>query len=72
MARQQLRRHIEGVISRFEPRLRNVKVTLETSAQSDRNLRFRISALLVVDPVSEPVTFDTFFDVSRGEYLITK
>jgi len=72
VARQQLRRHIEGVISRFEPRLRNVKVTLETSAQSDRNLRFRISALLVVDPVSEPVTFDTFFDVSRGEYLITK
>jgi hypothetical protein len=26
----------------------------------------------VVDPVSEPVTFDTFFDVSRGEYLITR
>jgi type VI secretion system protein ImpF len=72
MVRQQLRQQIEKVISRFEPRLRNVKVNLENSTKSERNLRFRISALLFVDPVVEPVTFDSYFDVNRGEYLIAK
>ena len=72
MVRQQLRQQIERVISRFEPRLKNVKVNFEKSIENERNLRFRIIALLVVDPVTEPVTFDTYFDVSRGEYLISK
>jgi type VI secretion system protein ImpF len=72
MVRQQLRQQIEKIISRFEPRLKNVKVNLEMAAQNERNLRFRITALLVVDPVTEPVTFDTFFDVSRGEYVISR
>lgn len=72
MVRQQLRQQIERVISRFEPRLKNVKVNLEMSSQSERNLRFRISALLVVDPVSEPVTFDTYLDVTRGAYAVSE
>jgi type VI secretion system protein ImpF len=72
MVRQHLRQQIERVISRFEPRLRNVKVDLEKSTQNERNLRFRITALLVIDPVTEPVTFDTYFDVGRGEYFISK
>ena len=72
MVRQQLRQQIERIISRFEPRLKNVKVNLEMAAQNERNLRFRITALLVADPVSEPVTFDTYFDVSRGEYVISR
>ena len=72
MVRQQLRQQIEKIISRFEPRLKNVKVNLEMAAQNERNLRFRITALLVADPVTEPVTFDTYFDVSRGEYVISK
>ncbi len=72
MVRQQLSQQIERVISRFEPRLKNVKVNLEMSSQSERNLRFRISALLVVDPVSEPVTFDTYLDVTRGAYAVSE
>ena len=72
MMRQQLRQQIERVIARFEPRLRNVKVSLEASTKSERNLRFRINALLFVDPVMEPVTFDSYFDVNRGEYLIAR
>ena len=72
MVRQQLRQQIEKIISRFEPRLKNVKVNLEMAAQNERNLRFRITALLVADPVTEPVTFDTYFDVSRGEYVISR
>jgi len=70
--KQQLRQDIERAIAQFEPRLRNVTVQLEMSNQKERNLRFRITALLVVEPMAEPVTFDTYFDVSRSEYRISR
>lgn len=70
--KQQLRQDIEKTISRFEPRLRNVTVQLETQDPGQRNLRFRITGMLVVDPVTEPVTFDTYFDINRGQYIISK
>lgn len=70
--KQRLRQDIEKTISRFEPRLKNVSVHLETTAQNKRNLRFRIKGLLVVEPVAEPVTFDTYFDVNKGEYIISR
>ena len=70
--RQQIRQEIERVIATFEPRLRSVSVRLDTSAGNERTLRFRISALLVVDPVTAPVTFDTCFDINRGDYIFTR
>jgi type VI secretion system protein ImpF len=70
--RQQLRRDIEKTIALFEPRLRNLTVKVDTPTEKERNLRFRINGLLVIEPVMEPVTFDTYFDVSRGEYIISK
>ncbi|HZX48672.1 MAG TPA: type VI secretion system baseplate subunit TssE [Nitrospirota bacterium] len=70
--KQQLRNDVEKTISRFDSRLRNVIVRLEASAQNERNVRFRISGLLVVEPVTEPVTFDTYFDINRGEYVISR
>ena len=70
--RQQLRLDIEKTVARFEPRLRNVTVHVETVTRKDRSLRFRITALLVVEPVTEPVSFDTYFDLSRREYVISK
>lgn len=70
--RQQLRQDVEKTISRFEPRLKNVTVHLETPTERERNLRFRISGVLVVEPLAEPVTFDTYFDVNRGQYVISK
>jgi len=72
MVRQLLRQQIERAISQFEPRLKNVKVNFEISMQNERTLRFRITGLLVVDPITEPVTFDTYFDVIKGEYVISK
>jgi len=72
MVRQFLRQQIEKTITRFEPRLRNIKVNFEISMQNERTLGFRINGLLVVDPVTEPVTFDTYFDVIKGEYVISK
>ncbi len=71
-ARQQLRLDVERTIALFEPRLRNVTVRLDSPDPNDRNLRFRITALLVAEPIIEPVAFDTFFDANRGEYFITK
>lgn len=70
--KQRLRLEIENVISIFEPRLRNVTVQAEAPTRDERSLRFRINGLLVVEPLSEPVTFDTYFDVNRGEYFISK
>ena len=70
--RHQLRQDIEKTISRFEPRLKNVTLRIEEKTQNERNLRFRIIGLLVIDPVAEPVSFDTVFDINRGEYTIPK
>jgi len=66
----QLRLEIVKSITRFEPRLKNVNVMVDSSG-SQRDLRFRISAVLVVDPISEPVVFDTSFDVNRNSYSIS-
>ena len=70
--RQQLRHEIEKTISRFEPRLKNVTVDIEESDQKGHGLNFRIYGLLVIEPEREPVTFDTYFDANRCEYVILK
>ncbi len=58
-ARLRLKRAIEEAIARFEPRLTRVSVTAEPPQPNERALRFRIDALLRVDPVREAVSFDT-------------
>jgi len=70
--RQALRQNIEKAIMRFEPRLRNVTVQIEAPTEEVRSIRLRINALLVLDPVAEPVTFDTYFDINKGEYTIRR
>jgi len=68
---QTIRKDVEQATARFEPRLRNVKVAVEVGNQKERNLNFRISAMLVVDPIREPVTFDTHFDAIHKKYVVT-
>jgi type VI secretion system protein ImpF len=58
-SRDRLQRTLEAAISLFEPRLTRVVVTPEPMQEHQRDIRFRIDALLRVDPVPEPVTFDT-------------
>ena len=70
--RQMLRQNIEKTIVKFEPRLKNVNVQIDAPSEEVRTIRLRISALLVLDPVAEPVTFDTYFDINRGEYTIRR
>jgi type VI secretion system protein ImpF len=61
-ARSRLKRAIEKAIAVFEPRLERVVVTPEPLREHERTMRFRIEAVLHVDPVREPVTFDTVLD----------
>jgi len=68
--RRRLRQEIEETISRFEPRLKNVTVRLDAPDDAYRTFSFRITGILEVEPISEPVVFDTYFDVNRGEYVI--
>ncbi|MEW6518196.1 MAG: type VI secretion system baseplate subunit TssE [Thermodesulfobacteriota bacterium] len=70
--RSQLRLEIEKTIARFEPRLKNVAVQIDSPGASSRNLHFRISGVLVVDPITEQVVFDTSFDLNRSRYSILK
>ena len=70
--RSKLRLEIEKTIARFESRLKNVAVHIDSPAGTGRELRFRINAVLVVDPIAEPVVFDTRYDFQRSQYSIVK
>ena len=70
--RHMLRQDIEKTISKFESRLKNVTVQIEAPNDEIRTIRLRITALMVLDPVAEPVTFDTYFDINKGEYTIRR
>ena len=68
-SREQLRRVIEQVIRRFEPRFKTVKVKLLDNADpADRTLRLRIDALLYAEPAPEPVVFDSQLEPTSGNF----
>lgn len=51
---------IEATIRRFEPRLKDVAVSLLNEANDlDRMLRMKVEATLLVDPVPETISFET-------------
>jgi type VI secretion system protein ImpF len=56
---EQLRLAMQEAIRRFEPRLSRVRVMLDAGATLDRSVRFRIDALLRVEPEPEHVAFDS-------------
>ena len=65
-----LRSAIENCLRVFEPRLSDVRVTLESSDTADRRLRFHIEANMRLDPAPEEITFDTVLELSSGEYRV--
>lgn len=71
LIQQRLCSEIEKKIARFEPRLKNVTVNVEPRDSRDKRVVFRISGLLKIEPLAEPVLFDTFFDSNRGQYVIS-
>lgn len=65
-----MQRILEKAISRFEPRLDAVTVTLVPVRDLEQKLRFRIDARLRVEPAPEPVTFDTVLQAVSNQYLV--
>src|SRR5262249_29821668 len=64
---------ITDTIARFEPRLKNVRVELlQKKDRIDRVLRFRIDAVLHVEPVSDNVSFDSAFEPTKASFEIQR
>lgn len=68
--RQQIGMEIERLLVIFEPRLKSMTVRLDTASGSERTLHYRINALLLAEPVTAPITFDTCLDINSGGYSI--
>jgi len=67
---RQLRLAIEACVRAFEPRLTNVRVSIDDSDRGDRRLRFHIEGMMKLDPAPEEVTFDTVLELASGEYTV--
>jgi type VI secretion system protein ImpF len=64
-------RTLQNLLRRYEPRFKNVTVKLLTNAAPlDRTLRFRIDALLRVDPAPEPIVFDSMLEPSSAAFVV--
>lgn len=61
--KEQFRKQLEKIIAFFEPRFKSVHVELnEGDDKHDRTLRFRIDAMLNVQPAVKPIVFDTVME----------
>lgn len=65
--RNRLIRQITAAITSFEPRLTNVRLSLvERPDSSKSDVRLRIEAMLRMDPVPEPISFDSVIELKGG------
>lgn len=67
-----LRDQIRKTIERFEPRLARIRVTIETSQDHDRKLKFRVDAILRIHPARTPVSFDAWLHLSSSQYKFSE
>lgn len=63
-------RAIEDAIAFNEPRLKNVQVSLDGSQDTVRALKFRVTAILHVEPAREPVDFDAMLQPNTQQYQV--
>lgn len=63
---------LEQAIARHEPRLRNVRASLELRDDAVNCLNFSITALLVVHAAKEPVSFDAVLQPTSQQYTISR
>ena len=61
---------VERTVALFEPRLKDVRVTLLDEPGVNRALHFQIEGMLQMDPAPEQVSFDTVLQLTNGEYQI--
>lgn len=70
--RGKLTRQVAAAIAIFEPRLAGVRVSLgETSDPARQDVRMRIEAMLRMDPVPEPISFDTVLELKSGNCRVS-
>jgi type VI secretion system protein ImpF len=70
--RNRLVRQILATINLFEPRLANVRLVLvETPDSAKKDVHLRVEAMLRMDPVPEPITFDTVIELKSGNCRLT-
>lgn len=69
--RDRLLLELESAVATFEPRLKEVRVTLlDAGGGYTRTLHFQIEGMLQMDPAPEQVSFDTVLQLNNGEYQI--
>lgn len=66
-----LRDRVRRTIVRHEPRLAQVRVTLDAMPGDERKLHFRVDAVLRA-PYGLPVRFDAVLDLASSAYRITR
>lgn len=60
-------RQLLSTIKLFEPRLTDVRIVpVENSATGIQEFRFRIEAMLRMDPSPEPISFDSVIELKSG------
>ena len=63
---------VEDAIRRFETRFQTVSVTLvDSSAEVERTLRFRIAALMYAEPAPEYVSFDSSLNPGSRTFSVS-
>ena len=65
-----LRQAIENAVDVFEPRLQDVRVTIDPVPEGERVIRFRIDARLRVEPSPEPIAFDSVMRLGSGTCVV--
>ncbi|MFT4256667.1 MAG: type VI secretion system baseplate subunit TssE [Pseudoxanthomonas sp.] len=65
-------RSLEQAIARHEPRLVNVRVSLESNARSTSRLHFTIHARLNLQPAHEPISFDAMLQTNTQQYSVSR
>lgn len=65
-------RSLEQAILQHEPRLKNVRATLDLNKRSSNSLHFSISAVLELHPAREPVNFDALLQPTTLQYSVSR
>jgi type VI secretion system protein ImpF len=63
-------RLLEQAVMNFEPRLKQVRVTLGQPREHEHALRFRLDALLEVKPAREKAAFDVVLQLTTQQYQV--
>lgn len=67
---EKLARILERAIAAYEPRLKEVHVSLEPASRNNAGVVGTISGILVVGSVNEPVSFPVEASMRRGEVIL--